>query len=262
MRSTRNLGKLSTIGLLVLGILAVVLSAAALLSNRTIAAEPEVTPPPAPASSPSATPPEDPASEQLSASEEPSSEEPTSEEPSAAPSESESPATEGNTVVVIGDSYSIGDDTWVTTVAQKLGWEIVNLSSPGRGYLTAPRSCDFEPCDNFGGTVDVITESEPDLVVTLGGTADGDYALGDAPGTYFEALREELPDAELVAINPVTGDSPAPYWLTLHARNISAAVEAVDGTFINVGQPGVGDGDTLSNETQDEIAQAVVDALS
>ncbi|WP_176761804.1 SGNH/GDSL hydrolase family protein [Tessaracoccus oleiagri] len=164
---------------------------------------------------------------------------------------------------MIGDSFSLGEEAWVSTAAEELGWgDVVNLASPGRGYLSAPRSCDFEPCSRFGGSVDLIAQAQPELVVTFGGTADGDYALDDAPSDYFAALREALPDAELVAINPVTGDSPAPYWLTLHAKNIRAAVEAVDGTFINVGQPGAGDGDTLTAETQDEIARAVVEALS
>lgn len=157
----------------------------------------------------------------------------------------------------------MGNDSWVTAAAEDLGWgEVINLASPGRGYLTAPRSCDFEPCARFGGSVEAIVGAQPDIVVTMGGTADGDYALDDAPTRYFQALREALPEADLVAINPVTGDSPAPYWLTLHAQNIRTAVEAVDGTFVNVGQPGAGDGDTLTQETQDEIARAVVEALS
>lgn len=271
MRFNRDLRKLSVIGLVVLAVLAVGLSAAALLSTRTVPAEPATNgTTAAPGVSPTSTPSEEPTSEPP-ASEEPSDaptseepvEEPASEEPSPEPSKAESSDAAGSTVVVIGDSYSLGDDSWVATAAAELGWgEVVNLSSPGRGFLTNPRSCDFEPCARFGGTVDAIAGVNPDLVVTFGGTADGDYALDDAPSNYFRALREALPDAELVALNPITGDSTAPYWLTLHAQNIRAAVEAVDGTFINIGQPGTGDGDTLTAETQGEIAQAVVDALS
>lgn len=269
MRFTRDLSKLSIIGLVVLAVLAVALSAAALLSTRTVPAEPAPSGAPLAPDSSSETPSADPTpSPTPEPSSEPTSEAPeeeptTSDTPSSEPTEPESPATSGNTVVVIGDSFSLGDDAWVSTAAEELGWgDVVNLASPGRGYLTAPRSCDFEPCARFGGSVDLIAEGQPELVVTFGGTADGDYALDDAPSDYFAALREALPDAELVAINPVTGDSPAPYWLTLHAQNIRAAVEAVDGTFINVGQPGAGDGDTLTAETQNEIARAVVEALS
>lgn len=267
MRNNRNLGRLSTISLFLLAVLAVALSAAALLSTRSVPAEPapqSAAPDVAPGStedtSPNPTTKQTPSAHTTSVAPSP---DPSSEPPSLEPSESGSPATDGNTVVVIGDSYSIGEDSWVATAAKELGWrEVVNLASPGRGYLTAPRSCEFEPCDRFGGSVETIVGAQPDIVVTMGGTADGDYALEDAPARYFQALREALPDAELVAINPVTGDSPAPYWLTLHAQNIRAAVEAVDGTFVNVGQPGAGDGETLTPETQDEIARAVVDALS
>ncbi|MHA6512276.1 hypothetical protein [Tessaracoccus sp. Z1128] len=106
-----------------------------------------------------------------------------------------------------------------------------------------------------------IAEAEPDVVVTFGGTSDGDYSLADPATKYFDALRQALPDAELVAISPVTTEGSVPYFLTLHGRTIRAAVEAVDGTFVNVGQPGAGDGETLSGEAQAEIAQKVVDQL-
>ncbi|MBB1512574.1 SGNH/GDSL hydrolase family protein [Tessaracoccus sp. MC1627] len=170
----------------------------------------------------------------------------------------------GPTVVVVGDSFSLGEpsDTWVGTAAEELGWGLVtNLSSPGRGYITAPRSCDFAPCDTFIGTISAIAEAQPDIVVTFGGTADGDYSLADPAAEYFEALRAALPQAELVAISPITTEDPAPFFLTLHNDTIRDGVEAVDGTFVDVGQPGVGDGETLSGDAQAEIAQQVVDQL-
>ena len=113
----------------------------------------------------------------------------------------------------------------------------------------------------FVGTVSTIAEAEPDVVVTFGGNADGDYSLADAAGEYFAALRQALPEAAIVALSPVTTEDPAPYFLTLHSRTIRAGVEAVDGTFVDVGQPGVGDGETLSGEAQAEIAQQVIDQL-
>ena len=110
--------------------------------------------------------------------------------------------------------------------------------------------------------VALLTREQPDIVVTFGGTADGDYSLRDSSSDYFVALRAALPDAELVAINPVTTGDDAPYWLTLHLQTIQAAVEAVDGTFVDVGQPGVGDGDSLSTEAHAAIAESVTRTLS
>lgn len=167
-------------------------------------------------------------------------------------------------MVVIGDSFSVGEpsETWVGTAAEELGWgRVINLSSPGRGYLTAPRSCDFEPCAEFAGSLGLIAEREPDIVVTFGGTADGDYSLADAAAEYFNELRKALPEAELVAISPITTDESAPYFLTLHGRTIRAGTEAVDGTFVDLGQPGLGDGDELSAEAHTEIAAQIVARL-
>ncbi|MGO1383676.1 MAG: hypothetical protein ACTHU1_02640 [Arachnia sp.] len=106
-----------------------------------------------------------------------------------------------------------------------------------------------------------MVAEDPDVVVTFGGIADGDQDLSDAAGQYFAALRAALPDAELIAISPVTSEEPAPYFLNLHDQTIRAAVEAVGGTFIDVERPGVGDGEQLSAESQGEIADAIIAAL-
>lgn len=264
--STRlNTSRLSIIGLVLLGVVALGLSGAAVLQHRgTSSAEPA---PLSPATTPGSS---EPGVETPSTSE-PGTEDPGTETPtpqdtptSEVPSPSATPAG-GPTVVIIGDSYSSGDPdtTWVGLAAEQLGWgEVINLSSPGRGFITSPRECDFTPCATFGGTVETIAAAAPDLVITFGGTADGDYALVEAAAEYFTDPRDALPEADLVAISPVTGGDEAPYWLTLHKRSVTAAVEAVDGRIIDVGQPGVGDGETLSAETQAEIAGIIVDELS
>lgn len=252
MKALRNAGTLSVVGLIVLGLVALILSALALTRFGGVEAAP----------APSSTP--------VGGSATPSAVDSSDPEPSASPSPSPEPSASasagaGPTVVIIGDSNSVGDeaDTWVGTAADELGWgDVVNLSAPGRGYLSVPRSCDAGPCATFIDSIAAIVEAGPDVVVTFGGTADGDYSLAEPAAAYFEALREELPDADLIAINPVTTEDTAEYWLTLHGRTIRAGVEAVDGTFVDVGQPGVGDGETLSSEAQADIAQQVVDQLS
>lgn len=167
--------------------------------------------------------------------------------------------------VIIGDRYSAADapDLWAEKAGEAIGWEsMVNLSATGRGYIQKPDACEMSECANFRGSIDAIAEAGPDVVITFGGTADGDYDLSDAATQYYTALREALPDAELVAVSPVTTESEAAYWLTMHNRTIRSAVEAVGGTFIDVGQPGLGDGDQLSAEAQGEVAQAIIDELS
>lgn len=256
MRASRDSSRLSVIALAALAVVAVALSAAAVLSSRSVTAEPAATTP----SDTTQTAPQtsgEPADPSAPATTEPGTTEPVQE--------TSTPAGGAGVVVVIGDSYSVGDpaSTWVGAAAAELGWgEVVNLASPGRGYVATPRSCDFDPCAPFPGSVPAIVEAGPDVVVTVGGTADGDYGLAEPAEAYFAALREALPDAQLVAIAPVTTEDTAEYWLTMHAQTIGAAVEAVGGTMVDAGQPGIGDGDSLSAEAQAEIAAAVVAELS
>ena len=251
MKALRNVGVFSVAGLAVLGLMALVLSGLAL--NRFRGHEAAA---PAPAAPPALSP-----SASSTGSAEPAVASPPSPDVSATPSR---PTQGGHTVVVIGDSFSVGEpaDTWVGAASEALGWgTVTNLSSIGRGYLTAPDACSFDPCANFVGSIGRVAELEPDVVVTFGGTADGDYSLADAAAEYFEKLRQALPEAELVAISPVTAEESAPYFLTMHGRTIRAGAEAVDGTFVDVGQPGLGDGEELSAEAHAEIAARVVEQL-
>ncbi|MEZ7897350.1 MAG: SGNH/GDSL hydrolase family protein [Flaviflexus sp.] len=181
------------------------------------------------------------------------------EEPSEAPTEPQV------TVVIIGDTYSINDspENWINPVAEELGWNIVsNLSAPGRGFVTLPRSCDNSPCEAFPGTVDAVVESQPEVVVTFGGSADGDIPIGGATDQYFQDLRAALPDAQIIALSPISSADTLPDWIPFHVANVRASVESVGGIYVDLGQPALGDGEALSAESQAEIAQAVVATLN
>lgn len=250
MPPPRSLNRLATIGLIVLGLVAATLSAIALLWHRTPATVTGV------------------ASTVQTTSHAPTtSQHPTATSESASSSALDLPSatpTPQISVVIVGDSHSVGDPaaTWVGAASAQLGWSpVVNLSAPGRGFLTNPSSCDGSPCAPFGGTVAAIAQLHPDLVVTFGGAADGDSAIGDQSRQYFADLRAALPQAKLVALSPITTEVAAPYWLTMHTQSIREAVEAVGGTFIDVGQPGLGNGEQLSAQAQAEIAQHVVTQL-
>ena len=174
-------------------------------------------------------------------------------------------STSGDSIVVIGDEHSSVSNTqgWVNSVAEDLHWDsVIILSSPGSGYITSPATCDSTSCSNFPDTIALAVNHDPDMIITFGGAADGDQDLASATAKYFAALHQAAPDAKLVAISPVTPADATPYWLGMHNRTIRAGVEAVGGTFIDVGQPGLGDGDGLSPESQAEIAKAITQALS
>lgn len=251
MRRLRSAKTLSLAGLVLLGLAAVMLSLAALTRFGGTEAEPAPTTDGAAATAPSSASPTPSPSPTASVSASPETVTPL-------------PVPDGPKAVIVGDSYSVeGSDAWIGEAAAELAWgEVVNLSSPGRGYITVPRECGFEPCATFEGTIPVIVAAEPDIVVTFGGTADGDYSLRDSSSEYFAALRASLPATELVALNPVTTGDDAPYWLDMHLQTIWASVEAVNGTFVDVGQPGLGDGESLSADAHTAIAESVIRTLS
>lgn len=165
--------------------------------------------------------------------------------------------------VIVGDSNSLGEaETWIGATAEGLEWgSVVNLSAPGRGYTATPRVCDESPCAPFPGTVDAVAELEPDVVVTFGGAADGDVPITTVAAQYFSELRAALPDAQIVAISPVYSGETVPDWAPLHRASIHAGVEVAGGTFVDVGQPSLGDGDGMSPEAHAQIAQTVIENL-
>lgn len=262
MREPLNTTRLGIVGLILLVVITVALSGAALVRHRPVTATPAN-----PASSAgngvtSAAP-------TNAMSTVPSSAVAASSSGSAASSSASGSAVASNTptgnltVVILGDVNSIGDSTWVSAAAQELGWgNVVNLSSAGRGYLAVPGQCDFAPCTRFIGTIPVVVKSQPDVVVTFGGVADGDFSITAPAANYYRALRTALPNAKIVAISPVTTESTAPFWLTLHSRSIRDGVEAVGGTFVDVGQPALGSGKTLSEQAHSAIAAQVIKRLS
>lgn len=244
MNSSRSWFRLGDIGLIILGLIALALSVAALLQNHPTRAVPATTPAPTVVSaSPSTVRP--PAS--------------------ASRTQTASKTTARLSAVIVGDSYSMGEPAqiWVGPVASRLGWApVINLSAPGRGYVTTPRSCDNSPCAPFGGVVAAVASSRPAVVVTFGGVADSDSDIGQSASGYFKSLRQALPSAKLIALSPITTNDAAPSWFTRYKQEIRAAVEAVGGTFIDVGQPGLGDGNVLSAEAHAVIARQVIAELT
>ncbi len=250
-RSTYNL--LSAVGLVVLTVAAAGLSVAALTQERGVeSAEAQTSPPVLATLTTSPSPVKSATQSELSPS------------PESTVGDINPPAS-GKTVAIVGDGYSAQDapNAWMESVSAELGWSsVTNLSAQGRGYIQEPSFCNVSTCANFEGTIPAVVEQDPDVVVTFGGTADGDQDLSDAAGAYFTALRAALPDAELIAVSPVTSEDEAPYFLRLHDQTIRAGVEAVGGTFIDVGRPGIGDGEDLSASSQQEVAQAIIDELT
>jgi lysophospholipase L1-like esterase len=146
--------------------------------------------------------------------------------------------------VFLGDSYteglgaSVQERRWSTLVAGELGWSESNRGVSGTGYHTSAGDAEYQ------GRVGQVLEDEPQVVVVSGGQNDfGTYSV-DPGGTVqaiaglYEALREELPRAQIVAVGPSTPGSVDQTVLAIDAA-VRDAAAAADATYVSLLEPDV-----------------------
>jgi lysophospholipase L1-like esterase len=145
--------------------------------------------------------------------------------------------------VFIGDSYTQGSGKWPGMVAKAHRWKMVNLARGGTGYGTrltgkaALAGCGRDECPDFVEMADVAIKREPDVVVVAGGRNDGGARIDKAPRTLFQKLREGLPNARIIAVQPMWDATPYPDFLVRYGAVIRQEVEAVNGEYVKIGSP-------------------------
>lgn len=162
----------------------------------------------------------------------------------SAPGQAASPSPGQVVVAYYGDSYTRGtgasspERRWSTIVAQERGWWEFNPSVDGLGYVNNREFLGGDDAD----LVDQIVEHEPSpdvVIVTMGlndnfsmpsGAEEIEAAIDDDLGR----LRDELPDARLVVVEPFwyTDDRPDSVeriigWVEASADRVGA--EYIDG---------------------------------
>lgn len=142
----------------------------------------------------------------------------------AAPAEAPAPATPapaatGPVVSFYGDSYTRGtgasatDKRWSTIISAERGWQEINRSENGLGFVN--RRASMGP-----GLDDIpaqVIADDPDLVfVTMGLNDNFSYdraadRIRETIDSDLERLREGVPDARIVVVEPFwyTADRPA-----------------------------------------------------
>lgn len=144
----------------------------------------------------------------------------------------------------LGDSYTFGSGAtsmqlrWSSIVARSLSWGEVNVGVGGTGYSNAGTKS--------GGTTYIdrvakVVASKPAIVVVSGGRNDlvqKDFQIvEDSVSKTFADLRAGLPKAKIIALSPVWDASTPPVELAAVAEDVRTAVEAVGGTYVDIGQP-------------------------
>jgi acyl-CoA thioesterase-1 len=169
--------------------------------------------------------------------------------PSPAPSTS---ATPSERVVTLGDSVMSGfglsaRDAWPRLLAERTHLSLVNLACPGMGFVV-----EGDCGTPYAGLVPAVAALRPDLVIVQSSSndfwQDPDEIRFETTDTV-ERLHEAAPDALIVALSTIWNDDPdVPDDTAVTSDALRDAVEAVGGTYIDIGQPLVGHPEWLQSD--------------
>lgn len=164
--------------------------------------------------------------------------------------------------VSIGDSYSAGagattpEEGWVFRLAGAEGWNLMDLSRGGTGYLSsltgnAKAACGLGYCPSYPEMIKDASAAAPDLVLVAGGRNDTGRDPGDesaAVRRFYTGLRAAAPKAKIVAVSPLWDASAPPAPLAAIAADVKAAAMSIGGTYLDIGQPLQGHPELLSGD--------------
>ncbi len=146
-------------------------------------------------------------------------------------------------VLTIGDSIMKGfglptSQAWPALIAAQNGWDLTTLACNGAGFLTIGSTQDCG--NNFPGVVVAAAALHPDIIIISGSSNDfgeNNTALLDSTITALTRLRAEFPNARIIGLSTVWGDTAPPAQLAQIDTQVTQAVEQVGGTYLDIGQP-------------------------
>lgn len=144
------------------------------------------------------------------------------------------------TVVAIGDSIMDGhglDPTlaWPMQLAEYNNWRMINLSTDGAGFVNQGDNGTI-----FADQVDEAVQLDPQMVILSGSSNDLGSSESDIEKSMVSAmdsLHSKLPHTMIVAVSPVWNESQPPSQLDQINDDMEAAVKAVGGHYVDIGQP-------------------------
>jgi lysophospholipase L1-like esterase len=144
-------------------------------------------------------------------------------------------------VAFLGDDWTAGVGASVPAhrftalVCATLHCDLRVFGLTGAGYAKS---------SSTGGTyadaVAMVAAAHPDVVVVCGGrndSTDDGPTLATAITTVYSSLRTHLPNATLIGVAPMWGDSDLPSQLATMATEIKTAVTSVGGHYLDIPDP-------------------------
>jgi hypothetical protein len=106
----------------------------------------------------------------------------------------------------LGDSYTEPQSSLATVASSALGWQHINASEGGTGFLT-DGPAEFPERQPLPGRVAAAVATAPDIVVVAAGLNDANPAYSETSITAavtetLTGLREGLPEADIYVIGP------------------------------------------------------------
>ena len=146
-------------------------------------------------------------------------------------------------VLTIGDSIMKGlgvetNQAWPELISQQDGWSLTTLACNGAGFLAIGVADDCG--SNFSSIVQTAGSLRPDLVIIEGSSNDfgmSNSSLLESTVGAVSALHAQFPQAKIVGLSAVWGDTTVPDEIAEIDSQVQQAMTQVGGTYLNVGQP-------------------------
>lgn len=145
-----------------------------------------------------------------------------------------------STAVAIGDSIMDGhnlrpDQAWPVIIAHDDDWSLTNLSADGDGFVTVG-----DDGTTFLQQVREAITSHPSIVIVSASSNDLGVPEPEVRSAMVEAVDElhaALPKAEIIGFSAIWNQNDPPPQLDQMGTDLKAAVSAVGGTYLDIGNP-------------------------
>nr|WP_241249486.1 SGNH/GDSL hydrolase family protein [Agrococcus sp. KRD186] len=149
--------------------------------------------------------------------------------------------------VFIGDSYTVGQGTalegvgFTALLAERRGWEPVNIAISGTGYAASHEldRCGPDGCPAYAGVLDEAAAAGPDIVVVSGGRNDmwlpDQEQVAVSIAEFYAQLRAAFPTEHIIVTSPLWGAGPTPDGLLTIRETVALEAARIGANYLDLG---------------------------